>query len=59
MNKIVRKPIFWIGTAGVVGAMYLGETAGPGAGQGLNSGLTIIAIGGALALIILAIQADG
>ena len=52
MSKIVRKPIFWVGTAAIVGALYLGETAGPGAGQGLNNGLTIIAIAGGLALLI-------
>jgi hypothetical protein len=59
MNKIVRKPIFWLGTAAVVGALYLGETAGPGAGQGLNNGLTIIAVAGGIALIIYALNADG
>ena len=56
MSKIVRKPIFWVGTAAIVGALYLGETAGPGAGQGLNNGLTIIAIAAGLALLIYAVN---
>jgi hypothetical protein len=56
MNAITKKPIFWLGTAAVVGALYLGEGAGEGAGQGLNKGLTILAAFGGIALIIYALN---
>jgi hypothetical protein len=56
MKSIVKKPIFWLGTAAVVGALYLGQGAGEGAGQGLNNGLTIIAAFGGIALVIYAIN---
>jgi hypothetical protein len=56
MSKIIRKPIFWGGTALIVGAYFLSEGASAGAGQGLSNGLTIIAVAGGIALIIYAIN---
>ncbi|MGA2853907.1 MAG: hypothetical protein ABSE90_07250 [Verrucomicrobiota bacterium] len=56
MKGIVKKPIFWVGTAAVVGALYLGQGAGEGAGEGLNKALPIVGIALGLALIIYAVK---
>ena len=56
MNKIINKPIFWVGTAVVVGALYLGSGAGEGAGQGLNTALPIVGVALGIALVIYAVK---
>jgi hypothetical protein len=56
MNAIIKKPIFWVGTAAVVGALYLGQGAGEGAGEGLNKALPIVGVALGIALIIYAVK---
>lgn len=56
MNKIVSKPVFWLGTSAIVGAYYLSSGSAPGASTGLQNGIEIIALAGGIALIIYAIR---
>lgn len=58
-GKILSNPFFWGGTALIVFAYYTAQGSAQETGQGINNGLTLLAIGGAAALIIVAINKAG
>lgn len=56
MNKIIRQPIFWGGTALVVFAYFTAKGSAQESGQGVENALTIAAIGAGAAMIIYSIR---
>lgn len=56
MNKIVKSPIFWGGTALIVFAYFTAQGSAGETGQGMQNALTAVGIGGGIALIIYAVN---
>ena len=55
-GRIFTNPFFWGGTALIVFAYFSAQGSAQETGQGINNGLTLVAIGGAAAFVILAIN---
>lgn len=55
LGGAIHSPIFWGGTALVVGAYFVAKGSADQIGQGTSNALVIVAIGGGAALMIYAL----
>ena len=55
LGGALHSPIFWGGTALIVGAYFVAKGSSDQIGQGASNALTIVAIGGGAALVIYAL----